>query len=39
MVDKLTTVPRANLGNQIGRLSDQDPCAWTARSYVFLGLA
>ncbi|WP_298723222.1 type II toxin-antitoxin system PemK/MazF family toxin [uncultured Ferrovibrio sp.] len=39
MVDKITTVPRARLGRQIGRLCDED-IVWLNRAMmVFLGLA
>lgn len=39
MIDKLTTVPRASLGTQIGRLSDQDLLRAARAIVVFLGLA
>ncbi|GAB3241226.1 type II toxin-antitoxin system PemK/MazF family toxin [Mycolicibacterium hippocampi] len=39
MVDKVTTVPRANLTQQIGRLTDQDLFALDRALLVFLGLA
>ena len=39
MVDKLTTVPRANLGRRVGRLSDQDLVRLDLAIVVFLGLA
>ena len=39
MVDKLTTVPRTSLGEQIGRLSDDDVVRLSRAIVVFLGLA
>lgn len=39
MVDKLTTVPRAELGEHIGRLSDEDTLRLGRAIIVFLGLA
>jgi mRNA interferase MazF len=39
MVDKLTTVPRANLGTRIGRLGDKDMARLGRALVVFLGLA
>jgi mRNA interferase MazF len=39
MVDKLTTVPRTNLGEQIGRLGDEDLARMERAIVVFLGLA
>lgn len=39
MVDKVTTVPRARLGEQIGRLADSDMIALARALVVFLGLA
>ena len=39
MVDKVTTVPRAKLGEQIGRLSDDDMARFARSVIVFLGLA
>ena len=39
MVDKLTTVPRSSLGDQIGRLGDQDLVRLDRAIVVFLGLA
>jgi mRNA interferase MazF len=38
MVDKLTTVPKANLGEQIGRLTDEDIVRLDRAIVVFLGL-
>ena len=38
MVDKLTTVPRASLGELIGRLADQDVVRLDRAIVVFLGL-
>jgi len=39
MVDKLTTVPRRSLGEQIGRLGDEDITRLDRAIVVFLGLA
>ena len=39
MVDKLTTVPRANLGRRVGRLADTDMLRLNRALVVFLGLA
>jgi mRNA interferase MazF len=39
MVDKLTTVPRAKLGEHIGRLADDDMVRLGRAMVVFLGLA
>jgi mRNA interferase MazF len=39
MVDKLTTVPKTSLGEQIGRLSDEDIARLDRAIVVFLGLA
>lgn len=39
IVDKLTTVPRPSLGEQVGRLSDQDMVRLSRAIVVFLGLA
>lgn len=39
MVDKLTTVPRTRLGEQIGRLADEDLVRLDRAIVVFLGLA
>ena len=39
MVDKLTTLPRTSLGEQIGRLSDEDLVRLSRAIVVFLGLA
>jgi mRNA interferase MazF len=39
MVDKITTVPRTKLGEQIGRLSDDDMTRLARSVVVFLGLA
>jgi mRNA interferase MazF len=38
MVDKLTTVPRTSLGEQIGRLADEDIIRLDRAIVVFLGL-
>jgi mRNA interferase MazF len=39
MVDKLTTVPRSQLGRRIGRLADEDLLRLNQAFLVFLGLA
>jgi mRNA interferase MazF len=39
MVDKLTTVPKTSLGEQIGRLGDEDITRLDRAIVVFLGLA
>jgi mRNA interferase MazF len=39
MVDKITTVPKENLGERLGRLSDADLLALARSTVVFLGLA
>jgi mRNA interferase MazF len=39
MVDKVTTVPRASLSQQVGRLTDQDLILLNRALLVFLGLA
>jgi len=39
MVDKITTMPRADLGDQLGRLSDADLIRLDRAVIVFLGLA
>jgi len=39
MIDKLTTVPRANVNTQIGRLNEQDMLRAGRAIVVFLGLA
>lgn len=39
MVDKITTVPKASLGDHIGRLSDDDLVRLDRAMVVFLGLA
>lgn len=39
MVDKLTTVPKTSLGEQIGRLGDEDIARLDRAIVVFLGLA
>lgn len=39
MVDKITTVPKARLGDHIGRLSDDDLIRLDRAIVVFLGLA
>ena len=39
MVDKITTVPRANVGDHLGRLADADLIRLDRALLVFLGLA
>ena len=39
MVDKVTTMPRANVGNRLGRLADADLVRLDRAIAVFLGLA
>ncbi len=39
MVDKLTTMPRAKLGEQIGEISDTTMLALSRNLVVFLGIA
>jgi mRNA interferase MazF len=39
MVDKITTVPRAKLGERVGRLSEDDMARLARSVVVFLGLA
>jgi mRNA interferase MazF len=39
MVDKVTTMPRAKLGERIGRVADTDMVALSRSLFVFLGLA
>lgn len=39
MVDKITTVPRPKLGEQLGRLGDEDMVRLGRAVIVFLGLA
>jgi mRNA interferase MazF len=39
MVDKFTTMPRANLGNRLGHLPDEDVLRLARAMVVFLGLA
>ncbi|MGQ7791212.1 type II toxin-antitoxin system PemK/MazF family toxin [Faunimonas sp. B44] len=39
MVDKITTVPKARMGAQIGRLDDEDMVRLNRAMTVFLGLA
>jgi mRNA interferase MazF len=38
MVDKLTTVPKTSLGEQVGRLSDEDVIRLDRAIVVFLGV-
>ena len=39
MVDKMTTIPRSNLGERIGKLSEDDMIRLSRALVVFLGLA
>lgn len=39
MVDKITTVPKSKIGEQIGRLDDEDIVRLNQAVMVFLGLA
>ncbi len=39
MIDKITTIPRAKLGERIGQLSDDDMIRLSRALVVFLGLA
>ena len=39
MVDKITTIPRSKLGEQIGQLNDDDMIRLSQALVVFLGLA
>jgi mRNA interferase MazF len=39
MVDKITTVPKTRLGQQVGRLDDEDVVRLNRAVLVFLGLA
>jgi mRNA interferase MazF len=39
IVDKITTMPRSKLGEQIGRLADEDMVALSRAIVVFLGVA
>lgn len=39
MVDKITTMPRANLGDRLGHLADEDMLRLGRAVVVFLGLA
>lgn len=39
MVDKLSTVPRSNIGQLVGRLDDEDLLRLNRAMLVFLGLA
>jgi mRNA interferase MazF len=39
MVDKITTVPKAKVGTQVGRLDDEDMVRLNQAMMVFLGLA
>jgi mRNA interferase MazF len=39
MVDKITTIPKSKVGEQIGRLDDEDVVGLNQAMIVFLGLA
>jgi mRNA interferase MazF len=39
MVDRMTTMPRGNLRDQLGRLQDEDLVRLNGAMIVFLGLA
>jgi mRNA interferase MazF len=39
MVDKVTTVPKAKIGNRVGRLADEDIVRLNRAVLVFLGIA
>ncbi|MBB3590685.1 mRNA interferase MazF [Rhizobium sp. BK529] len=39
MVDKITTVPKSKVGDQLGRLDDEDVVRFNRAVTVFLGLA
>jgi mRNA interferase MazF len=39
MVDKVTTMPRSNLRDRLGRLADEDLASLDTALIVFLGLA
>src|SRR5437667_10320811 len=39
MVDKITTVPKAKVGERVGRLDDEDMVRLNRAAIVFLGLA
>lgn len=39
MLDKITTIPRAEVGEQVGRLDEADIVRLTRALLVFLGLA
>jgi len=39
MVDKITTIPKAKLGNRIGKLADADMVRLNRAMMIFLGLA
>jgi mRNA interferase MazF len=39
MVDKITTIPKTRLGNQVGRLDDEDIVRLNRAVLVFLGFA
>jgi mRNA interferase MazF len=39
MIDKVTTMPKAKLGSQVGRLADADVMRLNQAMLVFLGLA
>jgi mRNA interferase MazF len=39
MIDKITTIPKANVGKRVGRLRDEDLIRMNQAMIVFLGLA
>jgi len=39
MVDKVTTMPKAKLGDHVGRLADHDVVRLNRAMMIFLGLA
>ena len=39
MVDKITTIPKTRIGNQVGRLDDEDMVRLNRAVLVFLGFA
>lgn len=39
MVDKITTVPKSNLGSRVGRLTEEDMMRLNRAMIVFLGIA
>ncbi len=39
MVDKITTVPKSNVGSRLGHIEDEDMLRFNQAALVFLGLA